>query len=93
MINGMFHPFRVLTFVFTNYFMAFPLFGSPSLILFFSALMLSTATIIIGGIPAAIYERYAGVKDDSNVVSLWIWLAFTGLLTVPAIGDFIRIGL
>jgi len=93
MINGMFHPLRVFTFVVTNYFMSFPLFGSPSLILFFSALMLSTATVILGGIPAALYERLAGIKDDSNVVSLWIWLACTGILTIPAVEGFLKIGL
>jgi hypothetical protein len=55
--------------------------------------MVSTATIILGGIPAALYERFAGVRDDSNVVSLWIWLAGTALLTLPAIGNFLQIGL
>jgi len=66
------------------------LFGSTALTLLFSSLMVSTATIILGGIPAALYERYAGVRDDSNVVSLWIWLAGTGLLTLPAIGNFLK---
>ena len=93
MINGMFHPLQALSFVMTNYFMAIPLFGSQALIFYFSSLMLSTATVIVGGIPAAIYERYAGVQDDSNVVSLWIWLAGTALLTLPAIGTFIEVGL
>ena len=44
--------------------MAVPLFGSESLIFYFASLMLSTATIILGGIPAAIYERFVGAKDD-----------------------------
>ena len=55
--------------------------------------MLSTATVILGGIPAAIYERFAGIKGDSTVTSLWIWLAGTGILTIPAIGEFLKIGL
>jgi hypothetical protein len=55
--------------------------------------MVSTATIIIAGIPAALYERFAGVKDDSTPVSLWIWLAGTALLTLPAIGNFFQFGL
>ena len=42
------------------------LFGSTSLTLMFSSLMVSTATIILGGIPAAIYERAIGAKDDST---------------------------
>ena len=63
------------------------------LTLMFSSLMVSTATIILGGIPAAIYERFIGAKDDSTEVSLWIWLAGTALLTLPAIGNFFQIGL
>ena len=69
------------------------LFGSVSLTLMFSSLMVSTATIILGGIPAAIYERSIGAKDDSTVASLWIWLAGTGILTLPAIGNFFQFGL
>ena len=32
----------------------------------FSSLMVATATIIIGGIPAAIYEHMIGAKEDSS---------------------------
>jgi hypothetical protein len=63
------------------------------LTLLFSSLMVSTATIILGGIPAAIYERVIGAKDDSTPVSLWIWLAGTAILTLPAAGNFLQIGL
>jgi hypothetical protein len=64
------------------------LFGSAALTLMFSSLMVSTATIILGGIPAAIYERMIGAKEDSTEASLWVWLAGTALLTLPAIGNF-----
>jgi hypothetical protein len=93
MINGMFNPMRIFSFVFTNAFLSVPLFGSQALIFYLSALMLSTATIILGGIPAAIYERIIGAKDDSTEASLWIWLAGTALLTLPAIGNFLQVGL
>ncbi len=93
MINGMFHPLRVESFIVTNYFMALPLFGSQGLIFYFSSLMLATSTVILAGIPAALYERYRGLKEDSNVVSLWIWLAGTAALALPAIGGFLELGL
>src|SRR5438445_4677511 len=64
------------------------LFGSVGLTLMFASLMVSTATIIVGGIPAAIYEHVIGAKDDSTEISMWIWLAGTALLTLPAIGNF-----
>ena len=53
------------------------LFGSVSLTLMFSSLMISTGTIILGGIPAAIYEHAIGAKNDSTEASMWIWLAGT----------------
>jgi hypothetical protein len=68
-------------------------FGSESLTLMFASLMASTGTIIAAGIPAAVYERFIGVKDDSTEASIWIWLAGTALLTLPAIGNFFQIGL
>ena len=94
MINGLFNQVA-LVFALLHVQVLAPalLFGSVSLTLLFSSLMVSTATIILGGIPVAIYERYIGAKDDSTTVSLWIWLAGTGLLTLPAIGNFLHIGL
>jgi hypothetical protein len=69
------------------------LFGSVGLTLMFASLMVSTATIILGGIPAAIYEHLIGARQDSTNSSLWIWLAGTAILTIPAIGNFLSIGL
>ncbi|MGE3146369.1 MAG: hypothetical protein AB7K35_12365, partial [Pseudorhodoplanes sp.] len=72
---------------------AAPLFGSPGAIAKNSSQMLTTATVIQAGIPAAKYERYVGAQDDSTVTSLWIWLAGTAILSLPAIGNFLEIGL
>jgi hypothetical protein len=93
MINGLFNPLMLFAYVWAKVFMFVPLFGVEALIFYFASLMLSTATIILGGIPAAIYERLVGAKDDSTVTSLWIWLATTAVLTVPAIGNFFSTGL
>lgn len=93
MINGIFNPLFFFVFQISVYLMTAPLFGSTAAIAYFSSLMLSTATVILGGIPAALYERFIGAKDDSTVTSLWIWLAGTAILTLPAIGNFLAIGL
>jgi hypothetical protein len=94
MVNGMFNQLWLLiALVHVQILAPALLFGSVPLTLMFSSLMVSTATVILGGIPAAIYERHVGLKDDSNEVSLWIWLAGTGLLTLPAMGNFIEVGL
>ena len=93
MINGIFNPLIVFAYIWSKVFMSFPLFEVEALIFYFASLMLSTATIILGGVPAAIYERLAGIEGDSTPTSLWIWLAGTAVLTIPAIGDFLKIGL
>jgi len=94
MINGLFNQTAVL-FALLHVQILSPalLFGSVSLTLFFSSLMVSTATIILGGIPAAIYERATGARQDSTPTSLWIWLAGTAVLTIPAIGNFLKTGI
>ena len=94
MINGLFNQ-TALLFALIHVQILAPalLFGSVPLTLLFSSLMVSTATIILGGIPAAIYERIIGAKEDSTAASLWIWLAGAGILTLPAMGNFFRIGL
>ena len=94
MINGLFNQLALI-FALLHMQILAPalLFGSVPLTLMFSSLMVSTATIILGGIPAVIYERFIGAKDDSTEVSLWIWLAGTALLTIPAAGNFLKTGL
>ncbi|HZP68891.1 MAG TPA: hypothetical protein VFB29_03010 [Pseudolabrys sp.] len=94
MINGLFNQ-EALVFTLVHVQILAPalLFGSVSLTLMFSSLMVSTGTIILAGVPAAIYERAVGAKDDSTDASLWIWLAGTGLLTLPAMGNFLKTGL
>ena len=94
MINGLFNQALVpFAYLFAKVLAPALLFGSVGLTLMFSSLMVSTATIIGGGVPAALYERYIGAKDDSTEISLWIWLAGTGILTLPAVGNFFDIGL
>jgi hypothetical protein len=93
MINGLFNPTWLLFALLHAQILAPALlFGSTPLTLMFSSLMVATATIMLGGIPAAIYERVTGASDTTDV-SLWIWLAGTALLTLPAIGNFLRFGL
>jgi hypothetical protein len=94
MVNGIFNQLWLL-FALIHVQILAPalLFGSVPLTLIFSSLMVSTATIILAGIPAAIYEHFIGAKEDSTEVSMWIWLAGTALLTLPAIGNFFEIKL
>jgi hypothetical protein len=94
MINGLFNQTWLLfSLIHVQILAPALLFGSVPLTLMFSSLMVSTATVILAGIPAAVYEHLVGAKDDSTEASLWIWLAGTALLSLPAIGNFFDIGL
>jgi hypothetical protein len=94
MINGLFNQVWLMFALIPMQILAPALlFGSISLTLMFASLMVSTATIIVAGIPAAIYERFVGARDDSTATSMWIWLAGTALLTLPAMGNFLQYGL
>ena len=95
MVNGLpfFSPLYMPAFGYSLQVMAAPLFGNTPLIALFASLMVSTGTLILAGIPAAIYETHVGAKEDSTETSLWIWLAGTALLSIPAVSNFLQIGL
>jgi hypothetical protein len=92
MINGIFSPliFTIVPFVFA----LTPAFfiDNTSLIFYISSLILSTMTLIAGGVPAALYERWKGLEESSEL-SMWIWMAVTGVLSLPAAVNFFEIGL
>ncbi len=62
-----------------------------SVLVFIAYLLGATLTIMLAGIPAALYERMSG-STESTSISMWIWLACTALVTLPAVMTFFRIG-
>lgn len=63
---------------------------SPAVVVFLAYLLGATFTIMLAGIPAALYERITGAQD-STPMSLWIWLAGTAVLALPAVITFFGI--
>ena len=49
-----------------------------------SSLIVATLTLMLGGVPAALYERIRGFQE-STPVSIGIWFIATALLSIPAI--------
>lgn len=92
MINGIFSPLVILLVPFV--FALTPAFflDSTAIILYISSMLLSTMTLIAGGVPAAIYERWKGLEESSEM-SMYIWMACTALLSLPAAINFFEIGL
>jgi hypothetical protein len=88
-LNGIFSPLLIGVFALQGIW--FPFFLPPMLPLVFalSSLILSTLTLMIAGVPAALYERLAG-DGTSSFTSGLIWLGGVLLLTLPAVPNILK---
>ncbi len=84
-VNGIFSPYLNLAVAVAAVLMPelFP--RTVEWVLFWSSILLSSATLLFSGVPAALYERF--VESDS-LASMWIWLAGAGVLTLPVMARF-----
>jgi hypothetical protein len=57
---------------------------SPNLLFYVTPVPIALMTLMLAGIPAAIYERIRGLRTSTGV-SLGIWLVATILLSLPTI--------
>jgi hypothetical protein len=89
MLNGIFSPF--VLFVFITYWIWYPGFlpQIPQAVYFASSLILSTLTVMVSGIPAALYERYAAQPSETTAGIIWVSGAM--LLTLPALPNILRV--
>lgn len=88
-LNGIFSPLLIMVFALQGIW--YPFFLPPMLPLVFmlSSLILATMTLMIAGVPAALYERFAG-GGTSTYMSGLIWLGGVLLLTLPAIPNILK---
>jgi hypothetical protein len=56
----------------------------PHMLADLATLLIAAMTLLVAGIPAALYERVRGL-ERSTPVSLGIWLIATALLSMPAL--------
>jgi hypothetical protein len=83
LLNGMhFSPYYDPVAILLKPFLAGTLLGTPIVFLYLASLFTSLMTLLIAGIPAALYERAKGLAD-STPVSLGIWLGCLFAVTVP----------
>jgi hypothetical protein len=83
--NGtLFSPAFDSIFYYVDTFARGTMFYSPQLYLNVTSVFMSVMTLLIAGIPAAIYERIRGLQA-STPVSLGIWLVAAVLLSLPTI--------
>ncbi len=90
LINGMhFSPWFDPVAILLKPFVAGTFFGTPLVSLYVTSFFISAMTLLIAGVPAALYERFRGGSETSPV-SLYIWLvasiAFTAHALLAAAG-------
>jgi len=85
LLNGMhFSPFFDPAFILLRPFAAGFFIGSPLVLLYLTSIFVSLCTLLIGGIPAALYERLRGLPR-STPVSIGIWAGTVALLASPTL--------
>ena len=87
-VNGIFSPW--VLFVFIGYPVWYPVWAPAysEFVYMLSALILSTLTIMVAGVPAALYSRLSA-SPIAQVTGV-IWLAGAALLTLPAVPNVLR---
>ena len=82
-VNGIFSPYLKLAIPITAALLPelFP--RTVEWVLFWSSVLLASATLLFSGVPAALYERLVE-RDAEDTISMWIWLASAAALSLPA---------
>jgi EamA domain-containing membrane protein RarD len=55
---------------------------------YLTTLVIAVMTLLLGAIPAALYERVRGLKE-STPASLGVWLVATGLIALPSLASLV----
>lgn len=85
LLNGMhFSPYFEPAFLLARPFIAGTPLATPILSLYLTSLFIAVMTLLIAGVPAAIFERLRG-QSESTPASLGIWLVGTLLLAAPSL--------
>ena len=83
LLNGMhFSPYFDPVAILLRPFIAGTILATPIVALYLSSIFVSLMSLLIAGVPAALYERAKGLKD-STTISLGIWLGCLILITLP----------
>ena len=85
MLNGIFSPFFVITSqVMITAIMPLLILAGPRVTAFLASLIAATATIMLAGVPAALFERITG-RSETDSASYAIWLTAAVVISLPAL--------
>lgn len=86
LINGLFSPAVPISWGLMPF--LFPILAetSPAVVIMSGSLALAVSTLVVSGVPAAVYERIADAR--ATPTSAWIWLGGAVALSLPTIWAF-----
>ncbi|QQS14055.1 MAG: hypothetical protein IPK81_07700 [Rhodospirillales bacterium] len=83
-VNGIFSPFVQLVARASLIWAPTWLPDGPGALFYLSSLVVSTTTLMVAGVPAALLERVApGLRGSA--APMWVWIAAALFLSVPAL--------
>lgn len=84
LVNGFVSPLLPLVFIMAPVWL--PEFAPHNQIsvLYGSSLIVSVSTLILAGVPAGVFERLTG-RQDTDQMSMLVWLGTAVLLTLPGL--------
>jgi hypothetical protein len=88
-LNGIFSPFMLIVYL-ANWFWYPGTFlpASSEIIAMLSSIIFATLTLMVSGVPAAVYERTKG-QAGGRAAGI-VWLVAAAFLTLPAIPNALR---
>lgn len=88
LVNGLFSPALLPVMMLAPVWLPEIIPAERTLIFYGASLLVVLGTLVLGGVPAALFERLSGAPPEDERTQ-WIWLAGCCLLTVPAILRFL----
>ena len=86
--NGFLSPYLILGVSLAVYWLPEFLFGVPEVALFMASLFVSFGTLLLSGVPAALFERSTG-RPETDRASMLVWFAGALVLTLPGLASLL----
>lgn len=87
-VNGILSPWLAVVIAFAPIWYPTWLPNDPSLLFYLASLVTATATLLAGGVPAAIAERALRWPRESTA-TLWIWTLAALVLSLPGLSRLV----
>jgi len=89
--NGLTSPFVFTLFQLAPAWLPTPLLGSLPVVIYLASLGVTTLTLMLAGVPAALFERATG-RTATDPASVSVWMAAAAALSAPGVYNLLSGG-